>query len=271
VNTSRNAIKSGVFSKLPAASMKELGEDPAAFEQLRESLCRAFDPRDGFEHLLVEDMAEIRWRRQRLMRAEAGILATQKRKFEIDREWNVADYGKGIGGITNDMLSADMGLAGLNASSSNFAEIISILQALKNSVETGGFKEEHSNFLRAVYGEKANSTGRYLSSLFKKGCEEAKDESGESSGTAETTRQLFLETLAQEIAPFSKLAELRYARDVEVTEPLKDSHIIPSQEDMDKIMRYEAALERQFERKVQQLVAWRRAKREDSPGEILEA
>jgi hypothetical protein len=26
VNTSRNAIKSGMFSKLPAASMKELGE-----------------------------------------------------------------------------------------------------------------------------------------------------------------------------------------------------------------------------------------------------
>ena len=66
--------------------MKELGEDYAAFEELHESLCRAFDPWKGFEQMLVEDMAEIRWRRQRLMRAEAGILATQKRKFEIERE-----------------------------------------------------------------------------------------------------------------------------------------------------------------------------------------
>jgi len=45
----------------------ELGEEPAAFEKLRESLRRPFGPRDGFEQRLVEDMAEIRWRRQRLM------------------------------------------------------------------------------------------------------------------------------------------------------------------------------------------------------------
>jgi hypothetical protein len=35
VRSSRNAIKHGVFARLPVASMKELGEDPAAFEQLR--------------------------------------------------------------------------------------------------------------------------------------------------------------------------------------------------------------------------------------------
>ena len=169
------------------------------------------------------------------------------------------------------MLSADMGLAALHPSSSNFAEIIGSLQALKNSVEAEGFKEEDSIFLRVVYGEKASYTGRYLNGLFKKGCEEAKRESGRSSGTRETTRPVFLEWLAKEIASFSNLAELHYARDVEVTEPLKDSHLIPSQEDLNKIMRYEAALERQFERKVQQLVAWRRAKREESPGGILEA
>ncbi len=41
-----------------------------------------------------------------------------------------------------------------------------------------------------------------------------------------------------------------------------DSQLIPSQEDLSKIMDYEAALEKQFERKLQQLVAWRRAKGE---------
>jgi hypothetical protein len=63
--------------------MKELGEDPAAFEQLSESLRQAFGPQDGFEEMLVEDMAEIRWRRERLMRAEAGMLASKKRAFKI--------------------------------------------------------------------------------------------------------------------------------------------------------------------------------------------
>ena len=150
VHSSRSAIKSGVFSKLPAASMKELGEDPAAFEQLRESLCRAFGPWGGFEQMLVEDMAEIRWRRQRLMRAEAGILATQKRKFEIGRQWKVADYGKGFGAFSNDMLSAELGLAGLSPSSENFADITRSLRALKYSVETWGFKEENSCYFTRV-------------------------------------------------------------------------------------------------------------------------
>lgn len=270
VHSSRNAIKSGVFSKLPAASMKELGEDPAAFDQLRESLCSAFDPRDGFEQMLVEDMAEIRWRRQRLMRAEVGILASQKRKFEIEREWKVANYGKGLGGLANDMLSADMGLAGLNPSSANFAQITSSLQSIKYSVQTWGFKEEDSSFLTRVYGQKPSYTGRHLIGMFKRACEESKNQGENSAEEIETNRQVFLEKLDKEIASFSTLAELHYARDVEVTEPLRDSHLIPSQEDLDKIMRYEAALERQFERKVQQLVAWRRARGEGPPGEIPE-
>ena len=47
VNSSRNAIKLGVFCKLPMASMREQGEKLAAFEELRESLFRAFCPADG--------------------------------------------------------------------------------------------------------------------------------------------------------------------------------------------------------------------------------
>ena len=47
-----------------------------------------------------------------------------------------------------------------------------------------------------------------------------------------------------------------------------DSHLISSHEDLSRIMAYEAALERQFEMKVQQLVAWRRAKGELGTSEV---
>ncbi len=116
--------------------------------------------------------------------------------------------------------------------------------------------------LKAVYGEKPSYTGRYLTSMFNRGREGAKDESGKDTGEVEGTRRVFLETLTREIASYRKLAELHHAKDVEVTEPLMDSQPIPSQEDLSGIMAYEAALERQFERKLQQLVAWRRAKGE---------
>jgi hypothetical protein len=245
------------------ASMKELGEDPAAFEQLSESLRQALCPRDGFEQMLVEDMAEIRWRRLRLMRAEAGILASQRRGFEIEREWKVANYGKGLAGVANDMLTPDMGLAALAPSGENFGQIIDFLEVLAHSVETEGFREGDSRMLTVVYGKTPSYTGGYLSVLFDRGREGGKDESGKDCGAVETTRRIFLEALTREIASFRKLAELHHAKDVEVTEPLMDSQLIPSQEDLRKIMEYEAALERQFEKKLQQFVAWRRAKGED--------
>src|SRR5208282_3611372 len=69
--SSRNATKFGIFAKIQPESMKALGEDPDAFLDLRQALHDAFSPEDGFEEMLVADMAEIRWRRQRLVRAES--------------------------------------------------------------------------------------------------------------------------------------------------------------------------------------------------------
>jgi len=43
-----------------------------------------------------------------------------------------------------------------------------------------------------------------------------------------------------------------------------DAQLIPSEKDMEQILRYGTLLERQFERKVQELVAWRREKAEES-------
>jgi hypothetical protein len=189
-------------------------------------------------------------------------MATKRREFEIEREWKVANYGKGFSGAANDVLCHDMGLSALRPSDENFAQILEFLEVLRHLVETEGFREEDSRMLTMVYGKTPSYTGRYLTSMFKRGQEGAKDESGQDSGEVEGTRRVFLETLTREIASYLKLAELHHAKDVEVTEPLMDSQLIPSQEDLRKIMDYEAALERQFERKLQQLVAWRRAKGE---------
>jgi hypothetical protein len=191
-------------------------------------------------------------------------MATRRREFQIEREWKVAHYGKGTSGVSNDLLSHDWGLAALRPSDENFAQIIDFLELLEHSVESEGFREDDAWMLKAVYGENPSYTGRHLLGMFNRAWERAKDESGKDSGSVESTRRIFLKTLGNEITSFRKLAELHHAKDVEVTEPLMDSQLIPSQEDLRKIMDYEAALERQFERKLQQLVAWRRAKGEPS-------
>ena len=232
-HASRNAAKHLIFAKVTSASMKELGEDPAELTDLCESLRRTFQPEDDFENMLIEDMAEIRWRKRRLMRAEAGILACQKRQLEIGRKWKEADYGKGLAGISHDMLAADWGLAGLSPSASNFQEIVAALEHLKYSLENEGFDEEESGFLKLVYGQKGSSKGRYLIRLFERGCKEARGEVVGDSQKAAITRLLFMEGLDKEIASFRRLAKLHYARDVEVTESLRDSSLILSEGDFE--------------------------------------
>ena len=65
-----------------------------------------------------------------------------------------------------------------------------------------------------------------------------------------TNRDSFLKELDAEIASFGKLALLSLERDAKLTEPMKYAKLLPSQEDVDKIMPYEAALERQFKEKL---------------------
>lgn len=60
-----------------------------------------------------------------------------------------------------------------------------------------------------------------------------------------------IEELEKEMATFVDLAGFHFAKDEEVTEPLNESHLIPSQEDL-KFMHFTAAFERQFGKKVQQ-------------------
>jgi hypothetical protein len=266
--SSRNSMKYGVFARVQVASMKELGEDPAAFEQLSESLRQAFCPEDGFEQMLVADMAEIRWRRQRLMRAEIGLLASQKREFSIQREWKEANYGKGSNEEGKVVSYPKMGLVSLGPSAENIAEIIDLLEDLKHSVETEGFAEGEFWRVQAVYGEKPSYTGGYLMDLFDRAPKWVKGDPVRYSEEVEVFRRPILKTLTREIAFFKKLADLHNASDEKVTEALMDGQLIPSQEDLRKIMDYEAALERQFERKLQQLVAWRRSKGEVGATEI---
>lgn len=227
--------------------MKELGEDPRDFDKLRESLRRTFRPQDGFEEMLINDMTEIRWRRQRLLRAESGIRASQKQQFEIDREWRVASRGKGVHAEAERVLIGRYGVSALADSPYKFLQILEILKVLRFSVEAEGFQEGGLNFLNAVYGPNPGLAAVLLKAEFET-CR--KQQYTEDATVQKTNRDSFLKELDAEIASFGKLALLSLERDAKLTEPMKYAKLLPSQEDLDKIMPYEAALERQFKEKL---------------------
>ncbi|MGH9433542.1 MAG: hypothetical protein ACRD3T_18585 [Terriglobia bacterium] len=71
IRSSRNALRhghysgSGGYARLVAATMQDLGEDAAQFSRLLESLMEDWQPQGISQTLLVEDLASLRWERQR--------------------------------------------------------------------------------------------------------------------------------------------------------------------------------------------------------------
>jgi hypothetical protein len=63
--------------------------------------------------------------------------------------------------------------------------------------------------------------------------------------------------LDPEIGFYEELTKLTQERVEPPSGPMMDPQLLPGQEDFEKIMRYEGHLERQFERKLKQLVVWR--------------
>jgi hypothetical protein len=258
-NSSQNAGKHPVYAEVSSASLKELGENPADFYKLRDSLRTAIAPLDGFGEMLVANMAELRWRRMRLLRAEAGIMASKRRKFELQHEWEPASAGRGAGARFESETIDKVGGGQLAGWPRKYSEILEMLKLLRQLVQTRGFEADGLAAIDLIYGKMPDVYGLALQLTFK--CFQKDQEAGDD--VLRGVDQFMFEKLVdREVDSFEGLAQLTRERDERLTEPRKDAQLLPRQKDLEKIMRYEASLERLYERKLQQLVAWRKEKGE---------
>lgn len=292
-----NAGKHFVFGQVTAQRMEEIGEDPEAFERLWQSLRAAVGPRDGFEEILVEEMAVNRWRLARLHRAEMGTLSCERLRLVA------AKLRLETGAPTGDSPTLRMfGLAGAEASPQKFTQILGLLQSLRCRVEKQGFTRQGLELLETIYGGVPDLPGYALIAKFKAEMQDAEvgpddeeveepqsqDEDNEPSGAQPQgegasqeqaqaasegsapqaqARQKFLESLDREVESFTKLGITdAIVRKAPVPESMKDACLIPFKENMEQMLRYEMMLERAFERMQKQLRDWRENQREARPG-----
>lgn len=259
-NSSRNAGKHLVFARVCAHSMKELGETPEEFEKLRQSLRDALRPRDGFEEMLVEEMAVNRFRLARLHRAEAGTLAVQRKRLES--KYVLGSTSPKSQASYDNLTIKPFGLAGVSESTEKYLQILDLLLSVQTKVEKEGFSTQGFELLQTVYGDSSPGvTGSGLLSQYKAELEGQEPEADTRDDVEKTAaRARFLDTLDRDIRAFTlQLKVLNLARTTPLPEPVLDSLLLLPQEELDKIMRYEAHLERQFQWKQQQLMSWRKA------------
>ena len=230
--------------------MSALGEDPAEFERLREDLYRALAPREDFEMLLVDDMADIHWRLRRMIRAEAAAQATHRREQQALREAEDANREAGRLNELEPYIISTLGLAGLQDSPPKFARILQILRALELFIQGEGFAGEGIVYLKTVYGpNNPGLRGRHLINEYHQLSEEQKSADAAAREAARETHRAFLDELKAEIAWFDERAARDRQARIDLEVPRTEAELLKAEYDPAKLVYYHETLERRFERK----------------------
>jgi len=127
-----------------------------------DKLRTCFNPHDSFESLLLDQMAEHRWRRRRLVRAETSVLAAQRLQFELDYGQRLAGEGRSHDAVGEARLAASSGLVALPDSPAKFNLILQCLRAAQEAVRQEGFCDEGLRRLETVHGPDPGLAGAVL-------------------------------------------------------------------------------------------------------------
>jgi hypothetical protein len=243
-----NAVKYGTWAKGFLEVFEVLGENKRHWFDLRTGILDRLQPRDVFERQLAEEIAENRWRRVRLRRAEDSMLVAQRLQFEADYARELAGEGRSLQSAGEAVKAQKEGLVALGDTGPKFAFILQCLQGVRQAVETEGFGEQGWKRLEAVYGPNPGMRGAALLASFRE-CEKTASGSGSPlpSDEAGNQKQAFLAQLDEEIGCFEILQEHQTSADCVVEARAHSLTILPAG-DSDRILRYEKFLDQQFDR-----------------------
>jgi len=252
--SSRNLPSPRPFSEVVARSMEALGERPADFEQVHMALAAAMEPRDAWEAAWVQDIAILRWRLERLQRAEVGILAVRKQKLASERKRESLP-ASGFADLAQRQQISLVGFTGLPDSPWKFQQVIQILRQLRDLVRVGDYEQDGVVYFDLLYGKKPGAVGATLRGRFE-GLSKRDAEKKVPEGDHEQIA--LIAGVDQEIENYEQKQAL-YAAEHREDDPVRqDADLLLPSEELDDVIRYETHLEDQIERKLRQFYARRR-------------
>jgi len=282
--TARNAYKHGLYANSFEEAMKALKEDEGLFRQLHEGLRESVEPRNTLEELLVGDLAKLWWKKARVERAQTAHQARAVEDWELERLKRLQELNRDDVHETLEEIKAH-GLRGGPPSAAKYREVLDILEAILDYLQRRDWSQGLDPAFKALYGENPGWRGRTLIALYHE--LRAADESGgvqprnleaEENGSVELIlasqpqdpnwdefvelRQALLEEQRDVISEY----ETMLAMETRVTPAMLVARLAPLETGpWTLILRQEAALERQLDRKLRLLLKIRQEWRE-GPG-----
>ena len=255
--SSRNALKSGIFSKALLVRNESRVEYASLLNGLREDL----QPQGTLETVLVENLAAITWRKRRLVQAENAEIETTTRFKFLDsiqaqrvEVWDRLRAGETSGGMLRP-----------SSNPSLIQEAAAILTLFRKRIEVVGFpKDDDPWLLRKLYGLEHDGAVPFclwrIFAFYSKLATEAPN-GNENPDSLDELKKEAIRLFDEEIETLESQAELLQSVHGEKRAYESTAALIPSQDAMDRFVRYEAHLTREFDRILNQLERVQRMRR----------
>lgn len=250
-----NATSHGIFSRVVVLK----GESHEDYGALLDGLQQACQPVGALEEVLVDKMATTLWRHRRLLLAEVGEI---RRNITLPLDSEALSEGRPLSyeEIIGMVAVTGAGLLKASRNAGSLANCREILIRLRDEFEQKGFREETDRkVLVALYGEmkRADFRATRLMRGYEKWVAQSKVPTDRPDDkkrpSAEECKKRMLQLFDEEIDRLRKIIEEKQENELERSELAKLSGSIPDGGGADRILRYEASLERAFDRALAQL------------------
>lgn len=250
---SRNATRHGIFST--AIILKN--ESRAEYDRLLARLLEACQPEGAAEELLVENLATTTWRKRRLLLAESAEIQMRIEFAEWDQRSRDQKEAEEVGSEPTD--EHDHGLIRHIHNPDVLERCLELLAELRKQVEDDDFiQEDDTPILQIIYGDREENRLREdLYDLYETwvSTSAASKEEREREGYASPSqcRKNVLKEIDGEIRYLK--CEQKERGSVQAARTLLEmkSYNVPDHPALDRLLRYEAMLDRSLDRTLSQL------------------
>ena len=274
-NSKLNALKHGAYvsDENQRQAMLALGEDPAQFDSLKQELMTSFGPGDALWERQVDDLARLYWRRERVERAQEGLM---RRALQGIEEWQHRRQQE-MARVTfpasqHELLDWNLPLP--SDREVRLRETLSYLEVIREEVRQGVYRPRQQTVVESLYRGEEGWRSMLIHALLFRFCqaeELARNDPDQkhyveylrATGTypeppGEGKQQELLRLLGEEIASVEE--ELAYAerQNEERAAIERDACLAPQGETWNMLVRQEGSLDRSIDRKVRILLALRK-------------
>lgn len=238
-----NALQDGFYG-MPRMELMVAGhENPREYQQLRIGLKESLHPFTPAQHMLVDDLSMLRWQKLRNQRSQAAQINFRMEQLDTDSEELQKQYDRD-GMSFNRAEVGDKGMANMPDCPAKFEQMLKSLALLLDQVERRQFHIDASPTLQLLYGKQPSLRANSFFDCFHRFLTQRPNG---------VEYEQLRRDLIDEQKEWNEKYQFYVRRHVEISQARRNLCFAPTEKEWTLLLRQEASLDRQIERKTRLL------------------